>query len=189
MASQMVDLLQGTAASLRADARLAGVNVSVHGGNFTDEELKAYGAAAPHVVIALLGADMHKFADNPVALVSMVAVVIDTDRPGPLSDRHTRALSLTDAVFRVLSKLWVGSVDGISRAKDLSGRNLYSRAWDGQGLGTWALSWTQIVELRDAPVAWDTFKILDTKYDITPRDNGAPLGQVIEAEDSTELDP
>lgn len=186
MASQLSDLLQKTAVSLRADPRLVGVNVSIHGGNFTDVELRAYGAKAPHIVLAMLRADLTLQGGAPTASVGMVAVVIEADRPGAGADRHTRALALTDAALRVLSRLFAGGMDGISKPRDMTARNLFSREWDRTGIAAWALSWVQTVILTDS-TSWDIFATLDTKYDITPRDNDAPLGQVPDAEDIIDL--
>lgn len=181
MASSLVDLLAGIATALRADARLTGVNVSVHGGKFTDVELKAYGAKSPHVVLAMLRASIASRGAAPVATVSMVAVVLESDRAGAGGDRHTRALALTDATLRALNRISL-TVPDTTFPKDLHADNLFSPAWDRAGLAAWAIPWVMDVKLAEV-VTWDSFATLNTQYDITPRDNDAALGDVIEAED------
>jgi len=183
--SKLVDLVQGDAAALRLDTRLAGVNISVHGGQFTDAELVAYGARAPHIVLAALRGSLSLTGGAPWLDVFLCAVVLESDRPGAAGDRHTRGMALTDATLRALARLETNVHDS-SRPKDLDARNAYAPAWDRKGLSCWVITWKQTVTLTDTTV-WNDFRTLDTKYDLTPRDNGAPLGQVPEAEDEQEL--
>lgn len=191
--SQLVALLNGTVTGLLADARLVGVNVSRHGGNFTDAEIRTYAKKSPHIVVACLRAVPELVGNRPRAEAAMVAVVLVMDKPGAALDRHTAALSLTDATLRVLSKLWAPAapgnpapVDGISRARNLDARNLFSPAWDHSGLAAWAISWTQTVTLKDEEIT-NTFDTLGALYDVTPRDNDPPLGEIPEAEDVLDL--
>jgi hypothetical protein len=187
--SALVSLRDGVAAALAADARLTGVNVSIHGGNFTDVELKDYGKKAPHLVVSLLDTPIETRGGAPVATANMVIVVIENDRKGPAADRHTRALSLADATLRALVRL-VLTVPDTTFPKNVRAHNLYSPAWDRNGLASWAITWQQDVKLSESVPVWDgIFATLDTQYDLNPRDNGADLGDVIEAEDTQTLNP
>lgn len=185
--SQLLDLLNGTVTGLLADSRLAGVNVSAHGGEFTDVEIKAYGAKSPHIVVAILRSPITLQGGKVMSVASMIAVTIETDRKGVAGDRTSRVLALTDAALQVISKLPIPDMTGLSYARDVDARNLHSPAWDRSGLAAWAISWYQTVELK-TPTNWAAFKTLDTKYDLVPHDNDAELGEVIEAEDLIDLE-
>jgi hypothetical protein len=172
---------------MRADTRLAGVKVSVHGGQFSDEELRGFGAQAPAIVVSALRATHTDQGGISVLDVFMCAVVLERDRAlaALTGDKDARGLALVDAFMRVINRL-DPAVAGASRPKKPEARNAYGPAWREKGLSCWVVTWQQTIELTDTTV-WNDFTTLDTKYDITPRDNGAPLGQVPEAEDTQEL--
>lgn len=172
-------------AELSADSRLAGVNVSFHGGDFTLEDAKRYSAGAPALILTILGFDVELHDGSVMACTQWGAVALAKDVPG--TQRRVGVVDLAEAAVQALAQTFVASsVSTLGKPCNLKAGNSYSPAADATGLAFYALTWEQEIELQEA----DTSVDLDTlyvDYDLAPRPHEEGLGVVPEAQDVINL--
>lgn len=176
--------------TLSSSPRLEGVNVYTHGSNFDFHELKEYAKKAPAVFVAIERLMVEQQGGLPVAFVGVTAVVLAKDAAG--IKRDAKALIIVQALLNELARFpnqfW--GLSFVSVPQRVGAENLYSRRLDDEGVALWAVAWSQDVQLDDLPAGdgLDDFALLSAKWDLAPRDNDAPLGEVTEAEDLIDVD-
>lgn len=159
------------------------VQVSVHGGTFTQRELERYSKQAPHVVLTLLGFDPTFEGGYLHAEAHWGLMCFTKQETG--NPRVNSCVSLTEAVCQCLTPLFAGE-EAVSRPFDMRARNVYSTPLDALGIAMWSIEWRQTLDLVE-PIDTADWKTLDVVYDLQPRQDGAALFEVPEAEDRLSL--
>ncbi len=162
---------------LVSDARLAGLKISTHGGEFNFEELKQYAKQTPHAVLSMLRVNHSNQAGTVMAEVLFVITVLTEDKPKP-ETRDKQVIDWVDALLRVIGmngQRW--GFDAFTTApKDIAARNLFSRKIDAQNIAMWGIAWKQQVQLVDtADGPGVPLLRIHADWDLAPRDNDAPL--------------
>ncbi len=185
---RMRDLQTGIFNTLAADARLAGVAVSTHGGDFDIAEIKRYAKRTPAVVLALMHSDVTQQGGSPVADCSFVIVVVCEDRAGV--SKWDQVIDYADTIARILAKpgqRWGLTEHGVGAPTKVAARNLYSTKLDAEGLALWGVAWRQVIDLAELTDSAVPLQRIHADWDLAPRDNAAPLyplpGSVRDAED------
>lgn len=173
--------------TLEADARVAGVKIYEHGGDFDRHELKRYAVQLPAVVISLMRVDVETQADVPIAHVMVSAMVLTQDKSAERKDLASMRVvgELLNILCRGPRQRW-GLTD-TGTPTDAKALNCYTKEINAEGVAIWAVTWVQKFELTPSALVEDGFDTLDVKYDLAPRDNDAVLGDVIDAEDEIDL--
>lgn len=187
----LLELRDSIVTGLKADPRLAGADVSAHGGDFRLNSLKRYAERAPCVKVAVMRNTIEREGGDAVAVVRFIAVCITKDENSG-GRRHAQCLQLVDAVSRSLAfDGWFADLPGISLPVNITGSNYFAEGIDREGIAMWGVAWEQKVDLLDTPPegGYVDFLHLHVDYDVSPRDNDAELGDVIEAQDDIELEP
>ena len=135
----LLELRTGIMADLQA--RLgAGVKVLGHGGRFSADELQRYGAAAPCVLVAVLGlGELNPLGSTIDATVACAALVVTADRPNLSRDAGALAIVTTLAPILPANSF---ALD-VSGAVAVRADNLYSAQVDKLGVALWAFTWRQ----------------------------------------------
>lgn len=151
--------------------------VREHGGRFTIEELKAYGASAPCVAVACMGVpDAADYGTDVRSRALWVAMVVTKDE-GP-SKRDTIVLAVVHQLLMLIARQkWATpgpdgttKTHGAKNAARVQAANLYSRQADQAGIALWAVTWEQDAFLE--PLAEDVlvdFNTFIARYDVAPR--------------------
>lgn len=161
-----------------------GVTVSTHPGVFDAEQIARYSKAAPAVVVALIafGADVEEGylrADTRWAVM-----VLAEDRGG--RPKAELAMVITAEVVDVLLTQFV-NLDVEHKPQQLAATNRFDVGQDRQRLALWSVDFGAQFQLSSSDVSDDTTEDLtgiDSVWDVYPRDNNAPLGEVPEAIDN-----
>ena len=185
--SQILTLRDAIASGLQASdviqTESRRVSVTVHGGDFKLSDLQRYAKHAPAVVVAALRVDAENQPPALLSEVQMAAIVVTVPKAG--DTRGDQALVLVDDLLRVLARgSWVDA-PGSRRPRKLQAKNMFAPEIDKLGVAMWTISWTQQIDLQDT----DTSVPLKTFYaawDVYERDDGADLGEELEAEDQLE---
>lgn len=189
--STLTEFRHGIAVTLAADPRLAGVTVFEHGGDYDLFEVKRYASRTPAVIVSLVRVECETdHGGIPLADVLVCCMVLTSDKKG-----LTKDVSSMDVVHSMLNILcrqplsdW--GLPDLGPPNDVKAANCYTKDIDAEGIALWAVSWCQDVELSPfAPLVSpaDDLDAIHATYDITPRDNDAPLGEVPDAEDEIDL--
>ena len=186
------DLLNAIANTLDADTRLAAVEVSIHGGGFTFDELKKYAKRSPAAIVALLKIDAEYTAGATAAYCHFVVVLVTEDRPA--SEKRDQAIDYSDLLLRIINRSgnrWGLSTQNVGAPLDITARNLYARPLDDQGVAMWAIAWSQQIDLTEETDLAVPLQRINAKWDLSPRDNDAPFipatGSAQDAENQIEL--
>lgn len=174
--------------TLEADARLAGVKVYEHGGDFDRHELKRYATQTPAIVVSLMKIDAQAAEGGlPLCHVWVSAMVLAADKASIRKD--VGAMRVVDLLLNVVCR-WPRQFWGLTDVKapeDCKALNCYTKDIDAEGVAIWAVTWVQKIELTPSALVEDGLETLDVQWDIAPRDNDADLGEVIDAEDQIDL--
>lgn len=174
--SALVAYRTAIASTLAADSRFAGVKIYTHGGDFDRFELKRYAKQTPAIVIAILKADaISSEGGVPICDVMVSAMVLTQDKPALPKD--VGALVVVDLLLNILCR-FPSQVWGLTNAravKDARAMNCYTKEIDQEGVAIWAVAWRQGVELIPTVLATDAFEQFHANWDLTPRDNDAPI--------------
>lgn len=189
MSGQALALRNAIAAGLVADTGLQAlldrpVSVTVHGGDFTREDLQRYAKNAPAVIVATLRVDAKHVPPAILASCHMTAIVVTKPLKG--EEKGAQALDIVDTLIRlVMRSVWLDA-SGCSRPKNATSKNLFTPDIDAMGVAMWAVTWLQEIDLAevDGSVPFETFT---ADWDVYPRDNDAALGDVIEAQDEVTI--
>lgn len=179
MTSSLLTLRTAILTTLAADARMTGVHMSAHGGDFDLEELRRYAKITPAAILAFTQVHAEKEGGLPMAEVQATLTIMTSDRGG--SPRDVKALSIVDAVIQILvrhpNQYW-GLTEGIGAPQDVKAANSYSRKLDNEGVAIWHVVWRQAIELQPLLVdeTQGDFLLLHANWDLYPRDNDAPIG-------------
>ena len=183
----MSSLLAARAAfvsALESAPTLAGVQVSTHGGAFDLKQIRAYGKAAPHLVLTLLRYDASRQGGGLVsaeATWGLFAFTINT--PGVLRDAS--CIALMEAATKVLLNTFAG--DGAAqRPVEVTALNRFDGPLDVEGVAMWSMSFQSMLDLTEE-IDTDIWQQMHAEWDLAPRDNDADLGDVLEAEDDIEI--
>jgi len=189
--STLTEFRAGIANALRADKRLAGVTVFEHGGDYDLHEVKRYASRTPAVIVSLVRVECETdHGGIPLADTLVCCMVLTADKA-----RLTKDVSSMDVVHSLLNILCRHPLSGwgladVGPPNDVKAANCYDKNIDAEGISLWAVSWCQDVELSPYELLVSPTGDLATihaTYDITPRDNDAPLGEVPDAEDEIDL--
>lgn len=178
-------LIDARNAYLEALDTLKGVNVSPHGGRFTQKELERYARLAPAAVLTLL-----KF--NPMrqgGLYSATATwgcIFFTKDTQTERERGVSVVDLAEKASCLLLSTFVGDAGG--RPMDMEARNLFTTPLDLIGIAMWGIEWDHMLDLTPDQGEAVDWTLLHLTWDLAPRDNDADLGDVPEAEDDIVLD-
>jgi hypothetical protein len=189
--STLTEFRAAVAASLRADPRLAGVTVFEHGGDYDLHEVKRYASRTPAVIVSLVRAECETdHGGIPLADILTCCMVLTSDKKGLHKD--ISSMDVSHALLNILCRhpLPDWGLDDLGPPNDVRALNCYNKDIDAEGISLWAVSWCQDVELSPfAPLVspTDDLNAIHVTYDIAPRDNDAPLGEVPDAEDEIDL--
>lgn len=194
--SSLVDVRTAMVTALRADSRLAGVNVSTHGGDFTLAELLRYGGkGCPALVLALL---RFKPQDNGGLIVAeatwgLVAMTKDAVAPEvidpPTAARTIRrdesVIDLADKASRCILRLFAGTdATVVGRPQEMICQNEFAEKLDREGIAMWGMQFGQLIDLQEESDSSVPFDLLHAEWDLVPLSQPADeLGDQIEAED------
>lgn len=193
--SNVLVLRDAIVAAFRAETgvgeRFNGIKIASHGGEFdTEKEVDRWAANAPAILIAVLKADVENLGGEPHAHCVLGAFCITKDKPAVMRDAG--ALVLISNVMHYLKQSAAPRWSGVETQglKNVIARNLYHTKFDEKGLAIWGVFFEQAVKL-DAPIVVELpdANLVHVDYDIYPRDNGAPLGEVPDAADDIALNP
>lgn len=163
---------------------ISGVHVYAHGGTFDRTQIERYAREAPALVVSLLRFDADLEGGSTMAKVYWGVVGFTrSEKPGDPRDRTV--IDLAEAATQVLLVTFAG-MSPRSRPRGIEARNLFGVEVDRIGIAMWGLEWQQILELDQVDTS-APFTRLHADWDLSPRDNAAPLGQVLEASD--DVDP
>lgn len=167
---------------------LAGVNISAHGGMFTEKEIAEYSRQAPAAVVTLVSFKAVRQDGAAICECQWGLIVFTIDRPARDDRKARTALDIAAAASHVLLTTAVGEdVANVNTPHDVAASNEFTRTADARGLAMWGLRWAQSVELAIDTSGYGDLETVDAKWDLYPRDNDADLGDVIEAEDTIDL--
>jgi hypothetical protein len=192
--SSMLALRDAVVTGLQAEAgtgeRFHGVKIVSHGGEFdTEAEVDRWAARAPALLVAMLKSDTETIGGEPWDCCVLGVFVVTVDRPGVMRD--AAALTLASNVQHFLkqspSPRWGLSTSVISK---VIARNLYHEKFDKKGLALWGVFFEQSIKLEAPPavvVEPPALESIHIQYDLSPRDNDADLGEVVDAEDIIDM--
>jgi len=189
--STLTEFRAGIANTLRADPRLAGVTVFEHGGDYDLHEVKRYASRTPAVIVSLVRVECEtNYGGIPLADILVCCMVLTIDKAGLTKD--VSSMDVTHALLNILCRhpLSDWGLPDLGPPNDVKAANCYDKDIDAEGISLWSVSWCQDVELSPyAPLTSpvDDLDAIHATYDITPRDNDAPLGEVPDAEDEIDL--
>jgi hypothetical protein len=171
-------------AALRSSAALkaADVTVSTHGGTFDLAELQRYSKVSPGAVLSLLAFS----ADCTEGYIKCEARwgVFCFSENRPALPRDVGAMATAEAVSLALLLGFV-DLDVEHKPQQVEARNWFDAPKDMKDVAMWLVEFSSEFELSDAVDAnAQDLSGVDAKWDLYPRDNDAPLGEIPEAEDS-----
>ncbi len=188
MSSSLTLVRDAYVTTLAAAPELAGVNISAHGGLFTEKEIAEYSRQAPAAVVTLVSWKATRQDGAAICECQWGLIVFTTDKPARDARKDRTALDIAAAATAVLLITAVGQdVANVDAPHAFHASNEFTRGADSRGLALWGLRWTQSVELAIDTSGYDDLTTIDAKWDLYPRDNAADLGDVIEAEDEMDL--
>lgn len=188
MSSSLTLVREAYVTTLANAPELAGVNISSHGGLFTEKEIAEYSRQAPAAVVTLVSFKPSRQDGAAICECQWGMIIFTTDKPGTASRRPRTAIDITAAVSAVLLVTAVGEdVANVNAPHSMAASNEFTRGADSKGLAIWGLRWSQSVELAIDTSNYGDLETVDAKWDLYPRDNAAVLGDVIEAEDTIDL--
>lgn len=173
----LLDMRSAIVEVLKRELKSCVKEVREHGGRFTIEELKAYGASAPCVAVACMGVpDAADYGTDVRSRALWVAMVVAKDEGA--TKRDTIVLGVVHQLLMLISRQkWTTDVPGGTKthgaknAARVQAANLYSRQADAEGIALWAVTWEQDAFLEpltdDVLVDFNTFI---ARYDVAPRD-------------------
>jgi hypothetical protein len=183
-------LLRARQGYLTALQEIPGLNSQVHGGEFDLDELKQYGLKAPCAVLSLLGFDVINMSGGtPEGNAHWGCVVLTKDKPGQV--RGDSAIQLGEVVASQLMLAWAPGGGGSQRPMGMQARNLFGRKLDNTGIAMWSLEWNQkmdLISFDESEDPADDLLRFSAVWDLSPRDNDAPLGQIPDAHDLIDLE-
>lgn len=192
--SSLADVRDAIVTGLAADARLSGVNISVHGGDFTLDDLLRYSKKSPALVLALLrytavdtgGVVVAKAIWGLAALVRNTATTGATDLD---TKKDAAVIALADRATRALVGIVYGVDDptpastAVSTPRNFVALNMYTPELDEEGVAMIGMQWEQEIDLVDVDVdALDDFITAHVDYETHTRP-GETVGEVPEATD------
>jgi hypothetical protein len=189
--STLTEFRAGIANTLRADPRLAGVTVFEHGGDYDLHEVKRYASRTPAVIVSLVRVECETdHGGIPLADILTVCMVLTADKKG--LNKDISSMDVAHALLNILCRqpLTDWGLNDLGPPNDVKAANCYDKDIDAEGISLWSVSWCQDVELSaHAPLTSpeDDLNAIHATYDIAPRDNDAPLGEVPDAEDEIDL--
>src|SRR5712671_3999589 len=164
--SSLLDTRDAVVSSLASSPLIVGlfstpVSVTAHGGEFSTADLERYSKQTPALIVALLRYDER--IEGGLVTGDATFGVIAMTKNTPALRRDRSVVMLADAATRVIARSFFGT--GVSRAKELVGRNEYSAKIDAQDISMWSLTWRQTIDLADDSNAVP-LNTLDVKYDL-----------------------
>lgn len=179
--SRLLDMRDAIVSTLKADARLSGVNVYDHGGEFTEDDLTRYSKQAPALIVALLGG-MPEFIGGAIETEAAWCIIAIT-RDAPAMKRDRSAIALVDATLRSIMPPFYENTAAAGRLRDFRARNLFGPKIDALGVSLWSIVATQRIELADDTDITVDFNTLHVDYtDLHPADP-LPADQLLATDD------
>lgn len=161
------------------------VTVSTHGGSFDLDQLQKYSKSTPAAVLSLLSFELDG-SEGYKRCEARWGVVCFAQHTG----KDASAAEIAQAVCDCLLSDFVG-LDTEHRILEAAARNLFGVPTDFKGVAMWAVEFASDFELTSCDAADDSeltdFTGVDTVWDVAPRDNEAPLGEIPEAVDNIQL--
>lgn len=183
----LVDTRTAWLVALRAG--LPAVNVFGHGGSFDRKQLEAYSKKAPALALALLRFDPVKQGGATTCIATWGLVGFTVNSRQGRGDRDELCIDLMERASHVILQTFGGeSPNGaVSRATEAFARNLFSFELDQMNVAMWGLEFQQQIDLAQT---FDSapFERMHLTWDLAPRDNDPPVGEIPEAEDDIELE-
>lgn len=156
------------------------VTVSTHGGSFDLDQLQKYSKSTPAAVLSLLSFELDG-SEGYKRCEARWGVVCFAQHTG----KDASAAEIAQAVCDCLLSDFVG-LDTEHRILEAAARNLFGVPTDFKGVAMWAVEFASDFELTscgDTAEEPETFTGVDAGWDISPRDNDAPVGEITEALD------
>jgi len=141
--------------------------VEAFGGRVDSRELQRMLAAAPAAHVAVLGVNpATQLRGGAVALSVDTAVFLTTaSRPG--TPRDAAALTLLDALLRLIPESDWGLDSDVQPPTGIRAQNLYGAEIDKKGLALWAVTWRQQIFVGGTDEALlDAFVTFHADYDM-----------------------
>ncbi len=177
---------------MKANPRLAGINISYHGGEFDLAALENYSKQAPALVIALLGFDVAAEegvqADATWGMVALTKRTVEDPADFMAGEQWTSVIALADKGARAVKDAFLGcdAPVTVSAPKNFKATNQYDLKIDDTGIAMWGMTWDQRIELQDTAAELNLKPLITigVKYDLRPPGQpGEEVGDVVEAED------
>jgi phage gp37-like protein len=146
------------------------VDVSMHGGRFTLEQIKRHTRRSPAVILACAGLPDLEIQGGAERVVTTrwVAMVMATDRER--NTRDEKCIATVELILHLLGdQRW--DLDDVHRTSDIDATNLFAPDVERHGLALWAVTWDQKVDLPGTYAnALADFETLYTQWDLDTTD-------------------
>lgn len=161
-----------------------GVTISTHGGTFDPEQLGRYSKTAPAAVLSLLSYETD-CTEGYLRCVARWGIVVFAQDRGA-SPKDVNVVAISEAVTVALLTDFVG-LDVERKPQQVSARNFFGVTIDKPGVAMWGIEFGSEFQLTVAEQGVDDqldLTSVRSVWDIAPRDNDAPVGEIPEAEES-----
>lgn len=161
----------------------------VAGGQFNLEEMRRHSVQLPGAFVTCVETiDAEKYEALVKTRGRFAVVLVERARPEGQPDPQDRPRNIARLAGRVVHKVttkaknW-GNNEVLASPERVSSKNLYSKAADTNGIALWAITWDQMLLLKEDPPpgALDDFLELEADYQLVQ--DGDPTNPEIDATD------
>ncbi len=170
-------------------ASLPTVNVFEHGGRFTSKDLAEYSKQAPALALSLLRFDPVRQGGVTTCTAYWALIGFTVNGKQGRGDRGDLCIALMESAAHVILQTFgaQNALGAVSRPSEAIARNMFSFELDRVNVAMWGLEFQQQIDLVQTFDAVP-FERMHLVWDLAPRDNDPPVGEIPEAEDEIELD-
>lgn len=142
----VIEQREAIRAALKAGVRDLAESTT-HGGRFTEEELRRWGAQAPCAITAVVGfGELNMEGGQKVATVLWATFIVAADTL--TLPRDVAAIALVESALDVIHPAQRWDIETASMPENIEAQNLYGSKLDAMGIALWAITWKQKVDIN-----------------------------------------